>query len=51
MVEWELSSYQLIIRFLIKKIVTLIGEIRKAYRVGENIKTNDYEKLKKTFEK
>ncbi len=36
---------------LIKKIVTLIGEIRKAYRVGENIKTDYYEKLKKTYKK
>lgn len=49
--EWKLSSYQLIIRILIEKMLTLLGEIRKAYRVGENIKTNDYEKLKKTFEK
>lgn len=35
--------------FLFEKLLTLIGEIRKAYRVGENIKTNHYEKLKKTF--
>lgn len=34
---------------MMKKLLTLIGEIRKAYRVGENIKTNYYEKLKKTF--